>query len=169
MPSIFVDDPIKVEFLTSDKNAEPILRYLGAALDHADFPQGCMVGMSYQAGGQEQAVLISSDAIAATQNAFSLMRANRTSQDVAESGAVSCFEGQFRVRTQLYLSAGTYAVGTLLCVRYQAAEGGVLGDALTGGDDSTHAVGIVLSPPEDASANTPMVVRMFSDAQPLEA
>lgn len=163
MGTIFQPTTRKARILQGEKTSFPILRQLPSGGNSATFVQGEWVGLAANGNGAEVALKIAANnEVAQAKNA--LLVIGDTTNDVEESGAVTCQQGYFRLETTAYKANDSYAVGDRLTVRYVAAfAGGVL--AKSDSTTSTHFVAQVLIPPTNATANTPMTVLVFPVAE----
>jgi hypothetical protein len=165
MATIYRDRPQKVRVLQSEKTAYPIKRFLAPGVSADAIQQGELVGLRPTASMTMVAERIT-DANQHAQAKNALMRANTTTNDQRESGAVTCLEGLYLLETSLYL-AGTYAVGDYVTARFDSALGfGVFG---TVHGSSTHVLGQVVVAPQNGTAKTPMVLKIYPQPIPKPA
>ena len=165
MPAIYQPTQGKIRILQSEKTSFPVLRRLTPGLAANAVAEGELVGVRANPGMTPMLEKITAaNYVAQAVNA--LMRVNTTTNDVIESGAISCQQGLYLLQTQLYLASGSYAIGDFLTLRYDAVSGGgVFGPEEVG--TTTHLLAKVEVAPSDASANTPMVLLVFP--QPTRA
>lgn len=167
MPTIFKSKKELFRVLYSERTIYPVLRFLPAdgGLTEADVIPGEFVGVASTPSMQTVAAKITSDAVAHAQAVNAAMRIGRTSNDVLESGALTVAEGNFHVRTELYLP-GTYTQGQRLSLRFATVDGVGRGVPGTIHASSTDIIAQVVVPPQDGSKRTPMVIKVYSQAIP---
>lgn len=160
---IFRPTSVLVTLKYSEKTVYPVLRKLAPGSAASDTVQGEFVGLTPSPTGS----LVAAKITAANQYAqgkVAAMRYGTTDNDVSQSGSITVLEGFYIVETSAYLTSGTYAIGDEVALRYDAdTSRGVLGPVTA---SVTHVVGIVMSPPKDATANTPMLVKILEASRP---
>lgn len=163
MGAIYQEKASKIRVLQSEKTAFPVLRFLDTGQKPGDVAQGELVGRKAASGTRRHTLAKITAANQYTQAVNALMRLNDTTNDVLESGAITCLQGFYILETQRYLTSGAYAVGDFVTLRYDAGlDGGVFGPVDA---SATHVIAKVVSPPEDASKGTPMILEVFAQPQ----
>ncbi len=159
MGTIYREDEQPFRILSGmTKTAFPEKRHLPRGVDHEDVALGELVGLRPSAG-QSLTLEKVTAGNAVDQAANVAMRIDNTRYDTLESGAITVVDGLFIVETELYDPSGSYELGDFVTAGYDSGiDGGVF--APTDGS-TTHAIGQVQTAPQDASANTPMRLKVF--------
>lgn len=165
MPTIYQQREFKFRVLSGEtKTAYPESRQLPAGLSHEDIEHGELVGLSATPGNRLEIQKITAGN-EVNQAAHAAMRLDNTRYDTDESGAITVLQGLYVLSTELYLASGSYSLGDYVTARYDSnVDGGVFAPVTDG--TTNWAIGQVQSPPQNASENTPMRLKVF--AQPID-
>lgn len=163
MGTIYREDEQPFRILSGmTKTAFPEKRHLPRGLSHEDIALGELVGIRPSAGQSlTLEPITSSNNVDQAVNAA--MRIDNTRYDTMESGAITVIDGLFIVETEVYDPTGTYNLGDFVTTAHDASFGGGVFGPTDGG--TTHAIGQVQTAPQDASANTPMRIKVFPAPQ----
>lgn len=163
MGTIYREDEQPFRILSGmTKTAFPEKRHLPRGLSHEDIALGELVGIAPSAGQSLTAQKITSGN-AVEQAGNVAMRIDNTRYDTLESGAITVVDGLFIVETEVYDASGTYDLGDFVTAGYDADVGGGVFAPTDG--STTHAIGQVQTAPQDASARTPMRLKVFPAPQ----
>lgn len=161
MGTMYREKRERFRLVQSQVTSVPVLRFLAPGTGAQDIKAGELVGIKPDASMQVVAEKITAaNQYAQAKNA--LMRVDTTLNDTLESGAITCQEGLYLVRTENYV-AGSYAVGDDVTLRYDATFGGGVFGPVDG--STTHIIGQVVVAPQNGTDQTPMVIKVFPVAQ----